>query len=424
MWNVDSFALPPAEGVYLVGGCVRDLLLGRRPADIDLVVLGDARAYAQSVAAARGGRLVEIGRDPFRLYRVAAAGELIDVSPAAGGAGIREDLRCRDFTINSLAVNIVSGELIDISAGRADLAAGAIRMVSPGVFRADPVRLIRAFRLAAQFGFGIEPLTLAAVARDAALLADAAGERIRDELFKLLASDADLPALEQMQSTGLLAALFPELTGLSPGSGIHRGLEVLRCLAVRCKEAAAEFVDLRAALEHALDARVRVLLHLAALLYPLPDAARPAQRLKLSTRDADRLATLLRHRGQPRRLFELPQPAPREATRLFRLAGGLTPGLLLLAEADLMADPDAAGSSAGFLAFTAELLRRYVRVYLPALRASRPVSSEELMREFGLSPSPLIGDLLDALDVERLSRGGLEREAALRLAAAFLKSRA
>jgi poly(A) polymerase len=181
MHNAGFLSLPPAEDVFLVGGCVRDLLLGRRPADIDLVVTGDARAYAQRLAAARGGRMVDIGTPRFRLYRVAAAGQLIDVSPAAG-ADIREDLQRRDFTINSLALNIASGELIDIAAGREDLAAGVIRMVSDDAFRADPVRLLRAFRLAAQFNFSIEPRTLAAIAGDAARIAGSAGERLRAEL--------------------------------------------------------------------------------------------------------------------------------------------------------------------------------------------------------------------------------------------------
>ncbi|MFO7706664.1 MAG: hypothetical protein R6V84_00685 [Desulfobacterales bacterium] len=422
MWNAGSYDLPAAEGVYLVGGCVRDLLLGRRPADIDLVVLADARAYAQRVAAARGGRLVEIGKAGFRLYRVAAAGQIIDVSPAAGAAGIREDLQQRDFTINSLAVDLASGELIDIAAGRADLSAGLIRMVSSGVFQADPVRLVRAFRLAAQFGFSIEPQTLAAIAKDAPRIAAAAGERIREELFKLLEASAGAAALAQMQATGLLDALLPEVADL-PG-GIRRGLEVLRCLEAQREEVLAACVDLRGPLDPSLGGRGRVLLSLAALLHHLPDASQAVRRLKFSARDAAGLARLLRHRRRPRSLFEASPPSARATTRLFRLAGELTPGLLLLAGADLMADPEAAGRSQGFSAFSAELLQRYFRVYLPALRRPRPVGGEDLMHEFGLSPSPLIGDILEALDVERLSQGGLERGEALRFAADFLRSRA
>jgi tRNA nucleotidyltransferase/poly(A) polymerase len=422
MWNAATLALPPAEGVYLVGGCVRDLLLGRRPSDIDVAVIGDAHAYARSVAAARGGRLVEIGKPRFRLYRVAAAGQLIDVS-AAAGAHIRDDLRSRDFTINSLAVDIATGELIDIAAGREDLAAGVIRMVSADVFRGDPVRLIRAFRLAAQFGFSVEPLTLAAIAGDAAQIASVAGERVREELFKLLTSGASAAALMGMHATGLLAAVFPELAAISPGGAPH-GLEVLRCLETLRGQWPSAPAGLGPLLDQALGPADGVLLKIAALLHNLTDAGPPARRLKFSARHAARLATLVQQRMQPRRLFDAPPTSPREAVRLFRRTGDLTPGLLLLAAADLMADTDAAGRSPGFPAFTEELLRRYFFTYLPALHAPRPISGEDLVREFGLKPSPLFRDILEALDVERLSQGGLERGAALRWVDNYLKARA
>ncbi len=142
---------PTCEGAYLVGGCVRDLLLGRPPDDYDVAVLGDSQAYAQTLAAAAGGRIVEIGKPAFRLWRVIAPGGIIDVT-AAAGATIAEDLRHRDFTINAMALDITTGAIIDVTGGRQDLTAETIRMVSAAAFRNDPVRLIRAFRLQARFG--------------------------------------------------------------------------------------------------------------------------------------------------------------------------------------------------------------------------------------------------------------------------------
>lgn len=201
---------PVCEGAYLVGGCVRDLLLGRPPADYDVVILGDPRAYAQTLAAAAGGRIVAIGKPAFRLWRVVAPGGIIDVS-AAAGASIAKDLHQRDFTINALALDITSGAIIDVTGGRQDLNAGTIRMVSAAAFRNDPVRLIRAFRLQARFGFSIEPGTLAAISRDAGRIVRPAGERVREEFFKMLGADRSAPALQAMARTGLLAALFPGL---------------------------------------------------------------------------------------------------------------------------------------------------------------------------------------------------------------------
>lgn len=420
MHDVGFLALPPAHGVFLVGGGVRDLLLGRRAADIDLVVTGDARAYALRLAAARGGRMVDIGTPRFRLYRVAAAGQLIDVSPAAG-ADIREDLRRRDFTINSLALNTASGELIDIAAGREDIAAGVIRMVSADVFRADPVRLIRAFRLAAQFNFSIEPQTLAAIAGDAGRISSSAGERIREELFKLLAAEACAAALEGMHVAGVLSAVFPELAA-QPPNGIHRSLAVLGGLEALRRNLTSTFAPLHAPLEHALNDKDRILLKLAALLHPLSDVTPPVQRLKFSTRDATRLATLVRLRVQPRLLFEASPVSPREAVHLFQLAADLTPALLLLAGAELLADPDHAGRPPGFVEFASGLLQRYFFHFLPTLRQPRPIGGEDLMREFNLRPSTLFRVILDALEVERLARGGLTREEALRWVAGFLEA--
>lgn len=418
MHDVGFLSLPPADGVFLVGGGVRDLLLGRRPADIDLVVTGDARAYARRLAAVRGGRMVDIGTPRFRLYRIAAAGQLIDVSPVAG-ADIREDLHRRDFTINSLALNIATGELIDIASGREDLAAGVIRMVSAEVFRADPVRLIRAFRLSAQFDFSIEPQTLAAIAGDASRIAAAAGERIREELFKLLAAEGCGSALGAMYASGVLFAVLPEPAAPPPG-GIDHRLAILATLEALRRQLTPRFDSL----EHALSAKDRIFLKLAALLHPLSDPLLPAQRLKLSARDATRLATLLRLRRRTRALFEAPQASPREAVQLFHLASELTPALLLLAGADLMVDPGAAALSAEASNLTAGWLQRYFREYLPILRTPRPIGGGELMREFDLKPSPLFREILDALEEERLARGGLTREEALRWVGDFLQARA
>ena len=222
---------PTCEGAYLVGGCVRDLLLGRPPADYDVAVLGDSRVYAQTLAAAAGGRIVEIGKPASRLWRVVAPGGIIDVS-AAAGASIAKDLRHRDFTINALALDIATGAIIDVTGGRQDLNAATIRMVSAAAFRNDPVRLIRAFRLQARFGFSIEPGTLAAISRDAGRIARPAGERVREEFFKMLGADRSAPALQAMARTGLLAALFPGLkrageAALERAVAAHRQLESL-----------------------------------------------------------------------------------------------------------------------------------------------------------------------------------------------------
>jgi tRNA nucleotidyltransferase/poly(A) polymerase len=118
--------LPRRAGAYRVGGCVRDLPLGREPAGCDVALLGPAPEHALQLAAAAGGRVAEIGKAGFRVWRVTARGRFVDVSPVAGQS-IAADLRQRDFTINPLAVDTAAGALLDIAGGRRDLENGVIR---------------------------------------------------------------------------------------------------------------------------------------------------------------------------------------------------------------------------------------------------------------------------------------------------------
>jgi len=411
---------PTCEGAYLVGGCVRDLLLGRPPADYDVAVLGDPRAYAQKLAAAAGGRIVEIGKPSFRLWRVIAPGGIIDVS-AAAGASIAKDLLNRDFTINALALDITTRAIIDLTGGRQDLNAGTIRMVSAAVFRNDPVRLIRAFRLQARFGFSIEPGTLAAIGGDAGRIARPAGERVREELFKMLSADLSAPALQGMARTGLLTALFPGLKrageyALERAVAAHQQLESL------LRDLPACFPDTANVLIRELTENRRILLKCAAVLSHVHDIPAIAQSLRLSRRDAARLEGLIRHHGHALGLLASPRPSPRNVTRFFRAAHAVLPDLILNAAADLMAAPAApAGRSQDVRSCTSELLHTFAFAYTPRLQSPPPISGNDLIREFGLKPSALFKQILDSIEEERLLRSEVSRAEALEMVRAYLK---
>ncbi len=194
------------EPVFLVGGAVRDLLLGRGRADIDIVVEGDAAA----LAARLGGDVVSHER--FATAKVSLDGHEVDIATArtesyphpgslpvvAPAAGVEADLARRDFTINAMAVPLGAGpDLIDPHGGQADLAAGLLRVLHPGSFVDDPTRALRAARYATRFGFGLEPETeallreadlgtVSADRRDAELLR-LAGEGEAARAFSLLA---------------------------------------------------------------------------------------------------------------------------------------------------------------------------------------------------------------------------------------------
>jgi tRNA nucleotidyltransferase (CCA-adding enzyme) len=223
--------LPALEGLapcFLVGGAVRDLLLGREPVDVDVAVEGDAEAVARRLAAALGGAVTAHERfgtatvtaggiDAINLARTrretyAAPGALPDVEPAQ----LSEDLARRDFTVNALAAPLAAerlGELVDPHGGRDDLRAGVLRVLHGGSFVDDPTRLLRAVRYAARLGFALEPdserWARAAVADGA--LQTVSGPRIRDELIDLLAEHEAPRAVELLAELGIAAALHPAL---------------------------------------------------------------------------------------------------------------------------------------------------------------------------------------------------------------------
>ncbi|HEY1596999.1 MAG TPA: hypothetical protein VGF74_16495, partial [Thermoleophilaceae bacterium] len=200
--------LPALDGLdpaFLVGGAVRDLLLGRPTVDLDVAVEGDARAVARELAGRLAGEAKEHERfgtatvtagdlsvdlATTRRETYAEPGALPDVHPA----GLTEDLGRRDFTINAMALDLNGGDvgaLEDPHGGRADLDAGLIRVLHGGSFVDDPTRLLRALRYEARFGFRMDEQTerLAREAAAGAGFATVSGARVRDELLDLLSED-------------------------------------------------------------------------------------------------------------------------------------------------------------------------------------------------------------------------------------------
>ena len=191
------------DGVYLVGGTVRDILLGERSFDVDIAVEGDAIALAQALADALGGRVrahekfgtaVVVYGKGERVDVVTARTEFYDAPaalPAVEHASIREDLFRRDFTINAMAVSLKGddyGRLVDPFGGRADLDGKRIRVLHNLSFIDDPTRIFRAIRYENRYGFRMDEHTvrLARGTIEMGLVGDLSSARLRDELVALL----------------------------------------------------------------------------------------------------------------------------------------------------------------------------------------------------------------------------------------------
>lgn len=208
---------------YLVGGCVRDILLGREPADYDVatdatpdrvqalfphslavgaqfgvVIVTDGEALQIEVATFRSDIGYTDGRHPDHVVFASSA---------------REDVQRRDFTINALLLDPATNEVLDYVGGRRDLDAGIIRAIGQPTerFREDKLRMIRAVRFAARFRYAIEAATFTAIMKLAADIAQVSAERIRDELTKILTEGAARRGFELLDETRLLPEILPEI---------------------------------------------------------------------------------------------------------------------------------------------------------------------------------------------------------------------
>ena len=186
-------SLPP--NATAVGGAIRDLLSGRRPADVD-VECDLPRACAAAI-----GNVIPLGRGELEVARVVRDGAVYDFSS-------RTELRRRDFTINAIALDLTTGEIDDPFDGRGDLGRRRIRMIRAENFQDDPLRILRGVRLALQFDFAIEPGTIGAMRRRAAQITTVAAERVTYELHAIFSFGKFREALRLLNETGADEVLF------------------------------------------------------------------------------------------------------------------------------------------------------------------------------------------------------------------------
>jgi putative nucleotidyltransferase with HDIG domain len=457
--------------VYLVGGAIRDAALGRPVADLDLAAAG-ARSLAASIARAFKGTLVTL--DPenavYRLVLPPARGrglKQIDVAQILG-RDIGEDLARRDFTVNAVALEAVKGlktsipesAFLDPRGGLADLARGVLRVEDDKPFKDDPLRLLRAFRIAAQTGLKIEPATAALIKKHRRLIREPAGERVQAELLALLAVPGASESLSAMDECGLLTALFEDLEPArrcaedyyGPGGVMKHSLDVCSRTDYLLTNFRRIYPDLSRAFDEHLAARSsggvpeRAVIMLAALLHDVskPETARTVDgRLRFfehDTRGAERAAKILRELRfsrehvetvaeivrqhlRPGHLAASAEPVTDKAVyRFFRDLGPRAPGLLAvcwgdhasyMAEAKLKrllsascgeprrAAPsrlrtDDARKTVRHLQLVSLLLRRYFDQDRAPVPA-RLLDGAEVMKTLKIPPGPKVGDILERL---------------------------
>ena len=214
--------------IYLVGGTVRDYYLGLESTDRDIIVMDeDAKSFSLKLAELFDATFVPLDEEN-KIYRIVLSDKInyIDVTNPVGDS-IENDLMRRDLTINAIAVNIRTGELIDISGGVTDIKNKCINYVNELNFVDDPLRLLRVYRFQALYGFELAPETINAVCRYVDLIHKPAVERITHEIMALFSGKYTDKALENMNKTWLLEEIFPfvkELKQVPPNSHHHLDL--------------------------------------------------------------------------------------------------------------------------------------------------------------------------------------------------------
>ncbi len=445
---------------WLVGGAVRDRLLGRATDDVDVALEGDPRGAARAVARAAGGTAFRLS-GAFGAWRVVGPGHAwhVDLVTLRDG-DIAADLAHRDFTINAMAEPLRGGALLDPHGGRADLAARRLRMVAAGALAEDPLRTLRAVRQAVELDLVLEPRTAAEVARRAPELDRVAPERIFGELKRVIGAPAVRRGLALMEAHGLTAAVLPELLPLHgvDQSAYHHAdvhdhtLEALDALlALQRDPAAAGLVaqagDVRALLAEPLaDELDRAgAMRWAALLH---DVAKPQtralrgdgrvgfpghdeqgaevaravlRRLRTSERLVEYVATLIRHHLRLGFLVHRRPLDRRDVWRYLRATAPHSADVTLLTVADRLAtrgrnaDPAiAAHLEVARLVLDAAFAER------AAPRTAPLVRGNELARDLGIRPGPELGALLAQLEEDRYAGAIATREDAVRRARALL----
>lgn len=448
--RVRGLANERAVPVLLVGGAVRDALLGRESQDFDFAVQGNAVVLGRSAANALGGHfyLLDARRGTARVI-VPWAGTKKPVTldfAARVGDDWGTDQRARDFTLNAIGVDLSSGVVVDTTGGLGDLRAGILRLAHPQAIDNDPVRALRAVRLAHQLALQIDSATTERLAAARSALHRISAERLRDELFEILALPRAAPALAQLDELGLLAVLLPEIEPMRGAAYASQSLTVLEhtfyalsaldeggaAMARASSDTVAYLADTLAEARPLLSLlRFGALLHDCAKPETSPAehaaigaerAATRARALRLSSDEVDWVRTFVALHSEPNRLSRSGAVDDRAIYALLRRAKETAPALALFAIADCWAKHATGtppGGCAPSEAIAQTINHAYFKRWLPLRRAPALVSGDDLI-QLGAAPSPRFGQVIEAVREAQFLGEVQTREQALTLAQQLL----
>jgi poly(A) polymerase len=458
---------------YLVGGFIRDSLVGRSTADLDIAVSGDAVIIGREIADSLGGKYVlldevnGITRVVFPGGSVSGVESPWHIDFSAYGGEILDDLKRRDFTINAMAIELNSlvqdpanCRILDPFNGRISLEKRIIQIVSERVFEADPARLMRAVRLSAELDFSLSPETEALVSRHSQLIIRIAGERTREELLRILAVNKAGRFVRRLDDLGLLTAVIPEL---EPSRGVEQpkehhwnvldhSMETVRAVdfllrrdswentvsGVMEKVPWSEKIDLHFRSEVGSGSTRASLLRLAALLH---DIAKPEtkilandkirfyghteqgaetvvsimERLRFSHKELLLVELMVRYHLRPTQMSQTGMPSQRAIYRYFRDTGPAGIDILFLSLADHLAARGPGLEAPDWQWHIDQVNYILTESYRQekTITPTRLIDGHDLINLFNLQPGPKIRSILESVREAQAAGELTTREEAL-----------
>ena len=418
------FAKDRGVQLYLVGGSVRDLFLGRQTTDIDFTLASDAIEFAKAFAANIGAIAIALEENPPTARVIVKQDTPSEPSQLSmdfaqfRAASLTDDLRLRDLTINAMAIAFENTQtftnkshkhnplqVIDPCGGMKDLETGILRFPSEQVVIADPVRLLRIYRFAAQLGFEISQDAIDLVTAYRSMLSDVAEERCRDELMKIFYVKKAHPYLQRMDAVGLLAQVVPMIKETHQ---TRISLETFEeCPIPPTLHAYHEEISRYLQEEFSPEINRRSLIKFSILLGgSLGDIG---EGLRFSRKAVQFMECLIS--GNKKLKDIIPQLTQKRINRFLRTYASDWWGILLYSAASSPIDS----------AILKRIAATYYEHILPIHRQGRLITGNDLIREFHLKEGKQIGDLLKAIEDRQFDGEIRTREEAFAAVAALIQ---
>lgn len=440
--------------IYLVGGTVRDYYMELESTDRDIIVMDeDARQFALKLSDLFNATFVPLDEEN-KIYRLVLPDKVnyIDVTNPVGDS-IEKDLMRRDLTINAIAVNIRTGEVIDISGGVTDIKNKCINYVNELNFVDDPLRLLRVYRFQALYGFQLAPETINAVCKYSDLIHKPAVERINYEILKLFSGEYAHIALENMNKTWLLEEIFPfvkELKQVPPNSHhhldlFHHSIETVKQVQNLYNNAIDEVKEHLECIDFGGFSRLAHL-KLAAFMHDIGKfstwtveegkhrfikhddvgakmSVKILKDLHFSNKQIDYISSMIKYHIYPSHVMTSSQITEKIMMRYVRKMDKNSIDAIILAEADRL--------SARGPEITDEIVERNItslnmllRFYLETRETLKPLpkllDGNDVMKILNLKPSKKLGEIMDALHEAQISGDVLTRDHAVEFVKKFV----